>query len=203
MLQEIDTPEMTTSIDGFVDHQLTNTKPKFSRLNLQDIIDENLPLVLKYSLEAISNIDKNTGQTNSKSNILEACQILKIRIPSELFIGANSHGRVLVDQIKEFECNHQHRLLWYQYWLDQTKIDFGKYQERRVKFENCELIYQNFLSYVYIFLKIIPFEKGYNEEDILNYHTDQLIKASQSFVGFQFYLQDPEWDIGDKRFNEK
>jgi hypothetical protein len=200
MLENINfTPEMTTSIESFIQFKLTNTKPKFKRLNLQDIINcQSLPSVLKDSLKQISEINSSTKNVKKrknsiqKSNIGEACQILRKKLSLDLAFRFNYRGRGLADDIKQFENRTKDKLTWYEYWLDQTKIDFKDYGENRLKLESSSLIYQTYLSYVQMFLTVIPVEKGLNEEEILNYYTDQLTKASQSIVGFHYFLKMPD-----------
>jgi hypothetical protein len=203
-LHKIIPPGMT--IYSFMNCQLANTKPKFPRLNLQDITNfQVIPWVLKTPLESFSKIDLQLGQKKTlihKSDIKKACQVLKKTLPFHPSIVPNSERKKLADKILEFQDNHQEKDIWYTYWSDQTRIDFIGYEKNNITFRNAPLIFPTFLYYVQLFLAIIPLEKGLNGEDILQYYTDQFMTACQSFVELQNFLTMPHLE-GDKALNKR
>jgi hypothetical protein len=204
-LHTIINPGKPTRISSFMNHQLGKKKIKLHMFNLEDIIKcEALPEEIRYSLGQISSMNQQYGQKDTSTNqykIITACKILRQKLSHELALGTNKARQKFSNKVKDFHKFHD-TSVWYTYWLERTNIDFKSYMEYSITSKKLQLIFPSFLYYVQMIITIIPLEKELNDEDMLDYMTEQLIETSELFVGLHNFLIMP-WLPGEKKLNNK
>ncbi|KAA1068695.1 hypothetical protein PGT21_015633 [Puccinia graminis f. sp. tritici] len=188
-IQDIKTPGNIGSINQMTTQHRSPPELRLDNFILCQNMHTGYKSYMENMLQEVSQLDQDDVRVE-KQQFDVICKFLNKRGPVGGIV--TSRDQRLKNKMNEFKS---HQKVWYEYWKENTNLDFRSYQ-KQVKHENLPEIFPMFLLYVEMFVILFnTWPKGH-EQQYFDY-TTTMEKAGQFFLMIEEALRNLDQKIED------